>query len=90
MNTEDDSFYEFKIAYDNPRFTAIKENGELNIIFNTINPLTSPGEGGHCIYISIFKCRGPCIRRSQRDNEQKKYYGSRINMIIELKNIERV
>ena len=37
MNTEDDSFYEFKIAYDNPRFTAIKENGELNIIFNTIN-----------------------------------------------------
>ena len=45
MNTEDDSFYEFKIAYDNPRFTAIKENGELNIIFNTINPLTSPGEG---------------------------------------------
>ena len=37
MNTEDDSFYEFKIEYDNPRFTAIKENGELNIIFNTIN-----------------------------------------------------
>jgi hypothetical protein len=37
MNAEYDSFYEFKINNNNPRFTATKENGGLNIKFYTIN-----------------------------------------------------
>ena len=37
--------------------------------FQAINPLTSPGEGE-----TVFKCRGPCTRRSQRVNESNDHF----------------
>ena len=37
MNAEDKSFYEFKISYNNPKFTISKENGEFDVTFKTIN-----------------------------------------------------
>lgn len=37
MNGETNSFYEFKIVNDNPKFTTSKENGDFIVKFNTIN-----------------------------------------------------
>jgi hypothetical protein len=37
MNGETNSFYEFKIVNNNPKFTTTKENGEFFVKFNTIN-----------------------------------------------------
>ena len=47
--------------------------------------MTSPGGGGHWIFISIFKCRGPYTRRSQRVNDYKEYSQLYSSIEIELK-----
>ena len=51
MNAEDKSFYEFKISYDNPKFTISKEN---DVKFKTINTTEIDLYGPNIIYTVKF------------------------------------